>query len=131
MTGYFLKAAAMAVIVVILTSLLKKQQASMAIVVSLAGCLALLFLFGLLLQPILRFLSTFSGIVEESQVYFLPVLKCTGIAIIAQICAAVCRDAGENALASAIELSGSALALLLALPLFTAFLELLHEWMGA
>ena len=59
-----------------------------------------------------------------------PVLKTAGIAILTHISSAVCRDAKESGLAAFLEVAGSALALLVALPLLQTVLELLMELMG-
>ena len=54
-----------------------------------------------------------------------PVVKTAGIAIITRLAADFCRDANEGGLASAVELAGTALALVMVLPLMSAVVDLL------
>ena len=56
-----------------------------------------------------------------------PVVKTAGIAIITRLSADFCRDAKEGGLASAVELAGTALALVTVLPLMSAVVDLLAE----
>ena len=54
-----------------------------------------------------------------------PVIKTAGIAVVTRLAADFCRDAQEGGLASAVELAGTALALVTVLPLMSAVVELL------
>ena len=130
MTGYFVKAAAMALAVAVLAGLLKGRQASLAAALTLGGCAALVYFAALLLQPVRNFCSELAQTAGVAEAYLHPVLKCTGIALLTELCAALCRDAGQSALANAVELCGSALVIVLSLPLLTALLALLRSWMG-
>ena len=128
MTGYFVKAAALALAVAVLAGLLKGRQASLAAALTLGGCAALFYFAALLLQPVRSFCSELAQTAGVAEAYLRPVLKCTGIALLTELCAALC--AGQSALANAVELCGSALVIVLSLPLLTALLALLRTWMG-
>ena len=54
-----------------------------------------------------------------------PLFKITGIALVVKAGSGLCRDAGESALAGAVETAGSVCGLLAALPLLRAVLKLL------
>ena len=54
-----------------------------------------------------------------------PVIKTAGIAIVTLLAADFCRDAKEGGLASAVELAGTAIALVTVLPLMSAVVDLL------
>ena len=60
---------------------------------------------------------------------FLPLYKILGIALVVRIGSGLCRDAGEQALASVVETAGTICALLAALPLLRAVLSMLLELM--
>ena len=95
------------------------------------GCvvLALLSLVGSI-RELLEFLAELgerSGVARE---LFVPLYKTVGIALIVRLGGEVCRDAGEAALAAALETAGSICALLIALPLRRAVLSMLLELMG-
>ena len=59
----------------------------------------------------------------------LAALLAAGIALVVKVGGNLCRDAGESALAAAIETAGAVCALLVALPLLRAVLDLLLELM--
>ena len=65
--------------------------------------------------------------VEISSTLFLPLLKTAGIAVVTRIGADLCRDAGESAVASAVEMAGAMGALLAVLPLMQAAWEVLRS----
>lgn len=46
-----------------------------------------------------------------------PLLKATGVAIVSEIAADLCRDNGESAMAKQVELAGKVMILVIALPL--------------
>ena len=58
MTGYFVKAAALALAVAVLAGLLKGRQASLAAALTLGGCTALVYFAALLLQPVRSFAAS-------------------------------------------------------------------------
>ena len=57
-------------------------------------------------------------------------LKALGMALVAKLCADVCRDSGEGAVAGGIESAGRLAILALAIPLFVEILELAAEMLG-
>lgn len=122
-TALCLTAALLAVVV-------KRGSGELAMLVSLAAVTAVLL--GLAkemgeLVAFLRELGQRSGLPEE---LFRPLYKTLGIALVVRAGGALCRDAGESALAAALEMAGAVCALLVALPLLQAVLELLMEFMA-
>jgi stage III sporulation protein AD len=57
-------------------------------------------------------------------------LKALGMALISKLCADVCRDTGESALASGVESVGKIAIFALAVPTFVKILELVFEMLG-
>ena len=73
----------------------------------------------------------FSGLLEQcglEPALYLPVCRAVGIAVVVRILAALCRDAGQSALAAKVEIAGAVLALSVCLPLLTQVLGLITEW---
>lgn len=58
-----------------------------------------------------------------NQFYLNTVLKIIGIAYVAEFGGQICRDAGENAIASKVELAAKVLIMVLAIPIIVAVLE--------
>lgn len=96
----FCQSRRLALAVAVLAGLLKGRQASLAAALTLGGCAALVYFAALLLQPVRNFCSELAQTAGVAEAYLRPVLKCTGIALLTELCAALCRDAGQSALAN-------------------------------
>lgn len=83
-----------------------------------------------LLQPILNTISHLFQIGGMNQAVTTPVMKAGAIGLLAQIAGAYCLDAGEKAIASALELSAVLSILYVSLPLIEAALDMLEILMG-
>lgn len=56
-------------------------------------------------------------------VYMTTVFKILGIAYLASFCSEICRDSGENNIASKVEFAGKILILVLAIPILMGVLD--------
>lgn len=122
--------AALCIITALLTLVVKRGSGELAMLLSLAAVTAVLLSLAGALEELVAFLRTLgqrSGLPEE---LFLPLYKTVGIALVVKAGGNLCRDAGESALAAALEMAGSVCALLVALPLLQAVLDLLLEFMA-
>ncbi|MBQ9493503.1 MAG: stage III sporulation protein AD [Oscillibacter sp.] len=75
----------------------------------------------------LRELGEQSGL---SPALLTPLYKTVGIALVVRTGGALCRDAGESALASTVETAGTVCALLTALPLLREMMNMLLKLMS-
>lgn len=82
-----------------------------------------------LLEPVLDLIDQMTDMAGISRAVFGPVLKAAAIGILSQMAGSFCRDAGEGALAGAVELGGALAILYVSLPLFSAVLDLLETLM--
>ena len=101
---------------------------AIALVVLIAAAAGLLFLSGLL-EEVTAFLTALSDRGGVSHRLLTPLYKTVGIALVVKVGSERCRDAGEAALASVVETAGAVCALLVALPLLGAVVDLLMELM--
>jgi stage III sporulation protein AD len=60
---------------------------------------------------------------KVNAVYFQTILKIMGIAYVTEFGAQIVRDAGQEAIASKIELAGKVLIMVLAIPIITVVIE--------
>lgn len=121
------KVAATGLIAAVCAMTIRKQTPELAILLTIcAGALILLFCSGAL-TAVTQFMDELVEVGGLSPGIVAPVLKATGIAIITRLSAEFCKDAGEGALATAVETAGAVLALLVVLPLMSAVLDLLSE----
>ena len=115
---------ALGIIGAALSVLLKQYRKEYAMIVSLVtGLLILLFIIQQL-TPILEELRTLYASSQAVQGYLPILFKSIGICFLTQIASDTCRDAGESAIASRVELAGRVAVLLCGLPLFQKLLEL-------
>lgn len=127
MTGPVLKVAVLAVLGALCALLLKKSNGEMTVLLSLAVCVAAVTAVAALFKPVLETMEQARLLTGLSSAFFSPLLKCVGLGLTARMAADLCRDAGQGAMASAVELSGAVGALYAALPLFNTLLDTLEE----
>ena len=86
--------------------------------------LTLLFAFAAVnaAAPLLNYLNTLMG-QSGTPTYAVILIKALGIAVLTQCCGDICRECGENGIASGVELVGKLEILLLSIPL-------IHEILG-
>ena len=122
-----IKVAAAAIAAAVCAVVVRRQAPELGLALAVcAGAVILLYCSGALtaameLMDKLIEAGGLSGQVVE------PVIKTAGIAVVTRLAADFCRDAKEGGLASAVELAGTALALVTVLPLMSAVVDLLTE----
>lgn len=102
----------------ICTVLVKQYKPEYAVFVRIAAGIVIAVLIVTGLADAVNYLSELFSDFSGAE-YIKIMLKALGICLLAQFGADTCRDAGETALASKIELSGKVIVLCLSLPLFT------------
>ena len=120
--------AGVTVLTLVLSLVLKKDAPVIAFLLVLAAGAVLLWQVGTAAQDTVR---RFSALLERGNLesgLYLPVLRVVGIAALVRILAALCRDAGQSALAAKMEIAGAVLTLSVCLPLFEQVLNLITEW---
>lgn len=119
-----------AVVAAVLAVMLRRYHAEYGMLLSLAvGVFLLMALLNVLPQA----LGQVSDLLRAAALpgeYAVILFKALGICWLAQFAADSCRDAGESALASKVELAGKTAVLLTTLPLFSAVAELVTELAG-
>lgn len=121
-----MRAAAVCLLGAAVALLLKKTSPDMALLLAVAVCGVVLALLVQGLEEIVAFLRELlerGGLSEE---LFVPLLKTVGIALVSRTGGALCRDAGESAMAGLVETAGAFSAILVSLPLFRAAWQMLE-----
>lgn len=118
-----IKIVAFAFVALFIVLIFKDRRSDIAVQVSIVAGLSI-FLFMLSkITAVLQFIEQLSLKANIDFVYLNTVLKILGIAYLASFCSEICRDAGENSLASKVEFSGKILILVLAIPILMAVLQ--------
>ena len=122
-----IRIAAVCVIGAVMAVFLKKTAPETGLLLTLAVCVVVMLA---LLRPLgeiwelVHQMAAWSGVEQE---VFEPLLKTVGIALLCRVGTELCRDAGQSAMASLVEMVGAFGAILVALPLFRAVWELLES----
>ncbi|GAV11026.1 stage III sporulation protein AD [Paenibacillus sp. NAIST15-1] len=100
------------------------------IISTFAGIAIFLFLIGKIevVIQVLEDLADRSGI---QPIYLKTILKMIGIAYIAEFGAQIVRDAGQDGIASKIELAGKVLIMVLAIPIISVIIETVMKLLPA
>lgn len=112
-----------ALVITVILVVLRGQRPDMAVLLSLAGAaVILIFLLDLIGQAVglLRDLAARAGVRDT---YVQVLLRVMGIAYLAELGSQVCRDAGEGAMATKVEMAGKVIILILAIPIVRALAD--------
>ena len=124
---YIVKVAAVCLLGAVLALLLRKSNPELSLLLALAVCAAVLTVLIKGLGDVYHFLGEIVLWGGLSADLFSPLWKTVGIALIARAGTELCKDAGENAMASLIEMTGAFGAILVAIPLFQAVWDMLRS----
>lgn len=103
--------------------LLKSGKPEFAAAVSLSACVLLLLYAGGSLTKVVGELKQLFEYIELPGGYLSILLKILGISYLAEFGSALCRDAGQSAISSQIELVGKLAILALSMPVVTSLFE--------
>lgn len=112
------------VVAVVILVMLRQYKPEYAIMASIGAGLIILTWILQYISPILNEFQRMLDATGMQSEYAEVLLKALGICFITQLACDVCRDAGEGAVASKIEMTGKTAVLLLALPLFKNLLDI-------
>jgi len=113
----------LALIVTIFCVVLKQIRPEIALQLSILAGASIFILIISKIRVIVDLLQTLADQANISSYYLLIILKIVGVAYLAEFGAQVCRDAGESALGTKIELAAKVGVILLAIPIIVAITE--------
>ena len=108
----------------VLCVLLRQVRPELALLLSLAGGI---FILLSLFTDVLQIIGRVEGLMARVSVpnaYAQVLLKALGICFLTQLACDTCKDAGESAIATKIEIAGKIAVLVVSLPLFEQALSL-------
>lgn len=118
-----IKIVAFAFLSLFIVMIFKDRRNDLAVQVSIvAGVIIFIFMLTKI-TVVLEFIQKLAADANIDAVYLTTVFKILGIAYLATFSSEICRDAGENSLASKVEFSGKILILVLAIPILMAVLQ--------
>lgn len=111
-------------IALIIVVLMKQYKPDFAIYVSLIAGAIILFMVLDKLAGIVTILSNLSQKASMNSEFLVILLKITGIAFLTEFAVSICKDSGETAIASKIDLGGKVLIIAISIPIISALLEM-------
>ncbi|MDO4485799.1 MAG: stage III sporulation protein AD [Bacillota bacterium] len=125
-----LKIAAIALTGVLLAAVMKNVNKEITIYIILATVIILFLSIIDKLWEAFRFLEGIYDKVTYGKEFFPVIIKILAVAYITDFTSQLCRDSGEGAIGSKVELAGKVIIFYLALPILAAILELISSLMA-
>lgn len=120
-----IKIIAVGLIAVIIVIIIKQYKPEFAIYISLiTGAIILYMIFGKL-QGIINLLQNISNKAGVNSQFLSLLLKITGIAFLAEFAINICKDAGEGAIASKIEIGSKVIIVSMSIPIISSLLDVI------
>ena len=109
----------------IIIIILKQYKPEFTVYVSLIAGTIILFMVMDKLSGVVSILTSLTEKTGVGSTFLKILLKITGIAILTEFAVSICKDSGETAIASKIDLGGKIIIISISIPIITALLELI------
>ena len=118
------KIVALSIVAVLLITILKSvKKDDFALLVTI---IAAVILFSLVLLKLESIISLLQSLVEKSGInkdYLMLLIKVTGISYVIELATNICKDAGNSAIASKVEMLGKVSIVVLTIPILTSVIS--------
>ena len=114
----------MAVVIIVLV---KNYKPEFGILTAIGCSLLILYFLADSLKYAFSYISDIYSRLEYGNSYFSIIIKVLAIAYITEFTAQLCKDAGENSIASKVELAGKVIIFCVAIPVFISILNLVEQ----
>lgn len=115
---------------IVLAILVKEAKPEYSFYLTFAAGIAILFFSAGRLSDLLGSIREIQQYLPIENTYMDLLLKMVGITYVGQFSASICRDAGYASVAVQIELFARLSVLAISMPILTALLETIHEFLG-
>ncbi len=116
-------------IALIIIVIIKQYKPEFAMYVSIIAGTIIIFLSLDKIIGIINLLKNLSNKTGINAEYLGVLLKITGIAILTEFAVTICKDSGENAIASKIDFGGKIIVISMSIPIISALLEVILKIM--
>lgn len=114
----------------IMAVLLRQHCHEQSLMTALMACIAVLGGMMVFVEPIISDVSDVFSQAGISDSYISLIFKATAICFITQITCEICRDSGENAIASVAEIWGRGAITFISMPILKTLIEKINEIIG-
>ena len=120
-----LKIIGIGLISLIIIIMLKQDKPEYAIYVSILAGILILYLVMDKLTGIINLINSIANKASVNTKFIALLMKITGIAFLSEFAVSICKDSGESAIASKIELGSKIVIISMSIPIITSLLELI------
>ena len=110
-------------IALVIIILLKQYKPEYALYVSLAASILILSLVFQKLFSVIDLLNTLASKTAINTTFIALLVKITGIAILTEFAVSICKDCGESAIASKMDIGGKIMIITVSIPVISSLLE--------
>ena len=107
-------------IALIIIVILRQYRPEFAMYISLGAGILILALVATKLSGIIEVLKSLASKTAINNEFLVLLIKITGIAILTEFAVSLCKDAGESAIASKVDIGGKVLIISLSIPIINA-----------
>lgn len=120
-----IKVIGISLVSLVIIIIVKQYKPEFTIYVSLAAGIIILSMTFSTLSEIIDLIKSYADKVSVSNKFILILLKITGIAILAEFATSICKDAGETAIASKLDMASKVIIISASIPIITSLLEII------
>jgi len=106
--------------------LLKQYKPEYAFGISLAAGASILIFTVLKLSEVTETLESFVSVSGINNEYYKIMLRCLGVCMITKITSETCKDCGQGAISSKVDMAGKIIILVIAMPLFSEIISIVR-----
>ena len=120
-----IKIIGIALIALIIIILIKQYRPEFAVYISLLTGVLILILVMDKLQGIVSLLQSLANKASINSNFLALLIKITGIAFLSEFAVSICKDSGEGAIASKIEIGSKIIIISMSIPIISSLLEII------
>ena len=120
----------LAIVVTVIGTVLRQIKPEMAIQLSIVAGVAIFLLIMDKIRLIIDLMQKLADQANISSYYLFIILKVVGVAYLAEFACQICKDAGESALATKVEIAAKIFVVILAIPIIVAIMESVMKLLG-
>ncbi len=110
-------------IALIIIVILKQYKPEFAMYVSLGAGILIFAIIATKISGIIEVLRSLASKSTINNGFLVLLIKITGIAILTEFAVSVCKDSGESAIASKVDLGGKVIIMSMSIPIMSSLLE--------
>lgn len=114
---------AIAFIATFIVMILKQYRPEFSIYISIIAGILIFFIVIVKLTSVIEIIKSLSSKLGTNVQYFSLLIKITGIAYLSEFATNICKDSGETAIASKVELAGRVIIIAMSVPILGALID--------